>query len=1546
MSSAKADLPLMRTAYVPPRSNSTAIVEIEDQLNKDQEKKDSEVVEKRDDSSSAYIPNSLTNKRQELMNGRSLSSITIPESNEVISVDSASESGESAIDAIKLNSPHIQQRNSGIFNKSASINTRNNSRTSSIGNGLNFYSHLEGRKSLFSGSNHGYSYPINNSTLSLTSLNRRQFNASIYGSMSALSDSRLLNTFSPFYKGKTTYGGAAAYNRYAVGANAMRLTPTLIRPTSSLSNFSGSSLTNNVNSQGSENSTISSTAKRILDLINDFATPLSEAKKMASNLKSNPVSQMLPQARTRLNDHDLNESRSMRLSQLPTPYSRPAVILQPSGNASVLGTSCVALPPVKELQVPTMSQLLQMKKLQSTTEKVRKITQNSERSTEYTLPEIECSDKNSKGLEKDNQKHTNKVRNKITRSARASAAAKCLENEEPPATVNLPNIAFPLMQSVPKIDIQLNKASDANKTTSDIQSSKLPTTTELLKTKEMSSSKPASLAFTFSEKNVPTETTVPSPDNKQRQVDSFLPKSTIKYFTFSQPIPIVGDVLALQYVAQNEKDKYQFSPPLDIIDSPALKPIEANKGKSKETLQKAGSCLDTLKKPFILPSKSPESNSAEKVSLSNADFTSSASFGNQFKKSSNEWECTVCLVRNKSDATKCVACETPSKQNTFKSQPAVNSLSQFKKASNEWECDACLVRNKSDANKCVACETPSKPNAAKIQTTVNPSFPIASSFGQQFKKSSDEWECEVCMVRNKETIKCVACETPQKCDAVKCPPIKNTFGDAFIIKSDTWKCPTCLISNKNEIGACLACQTKKPGSTNASQCPLPAPQFKFGFTDATKTKNMADVGFKTIAAQQTLSKWECDACMTRNDCNRTKCACCEQPKPGAGSNAEATSSTSNKFEFGATAASKFKFGFGSGPNGSKEEDIRKEISAKTEEVKKPIKTTFGSPQLANAHGGFQFGFNAATTGSKTDATDYSIKVTDPPHTAVSASSVVSSLSEKPTIAPPPAGLESGPKILATPFSPTSVPTQTKSSTPSVSTASVKFSLPPTSSSTKDDKEKSLPVFGFGKSSALSTTGGFSFGSKIEAIGTSSVEIAKSSSNNTPLKEAATKIPTFAFASSAANTSIVSSASVVSSTLKTTAPETTSTTTTSIKTSAMSVVKPVFSFGMNTSNVSSINSPTSPALSSFVFGSNSANSSAVATTANMLFGSVTSTSIVTSTTNSTTIKTTSALSTGTTASASANIFGSFSGGDTSKASTLPIFGSSFNSPANNNLSSVSSSTNNSTTNMPQFGTFGSKASSNVFGSFGNAGTAKPAVEGQNGTLPATSLFGNAIASQSNQSKITGVVFGTKNENSTTATTTTSASTGPVTSTSTWPKRSFIFGSNASSSTITPAHTNKNENKEVAKTSVFGTFDSSSTNSSSQQQTSIFGVPISNVGPSLTSSVTSATGPTSFSTNLFNTNSAPAATNIFGANSSGNAATPAPAFGSSPFGGSASSTSATPTFGAVPAASGTTFGNFSGSAISTTTNTTEVKKPEAAFNFGAAPAAQSTTVSKNQ
>eukprot|EP00105_Crassostrea_gigas_P005465 XP_011419085.1 PREDICTED: nuclear pore complex protein Nup50-like isoform X2 [Crassostrea gigas] len=94
-----------------------------------------------------------------------------------------------------------------------------------------------------------------------------------------------------------------------------------------------------------------------------------------------------------------------------------------------------------------------------------------------------------------------------------------------------------------------------------------------------------------------------------------------------------------------------------------------------------------------------------------------------FKPAPGSWTCGTCMIQNKGDVSKCVACQTSkpgagaSNSQTTSAAPALGSKETqpslstlFKPAPGSWTCDTCMIQNKGDVSKCVACQT-SKPGA-------------------------------------------------------------------------------------------------------------------------------------------------------------------------------------------------------------------------------------------------------------------------------------------------------------------------------------------------------------------------------------------------------------------------------------------------------------------------------------------------------------------------------------------------------------------------------------------------------------------------------------------------------------------------------------------------------------------------------------------------------------------------------------------------------------------------------------------------------------------
>uniref|UniRef100_A0ACB8FC46 Uncharacterized protein n=1 Tax=Sphaerodactylus townsendi TaxID=933632 RepID=A0ACB8FC46_9SAUR len=281
--------------------------------------------------------------------------------------------------------------------------------------------------------------------------------------------------------------------------------------------------------------------------------------------------------------------------------------------------------------------------------------------------------------------------------------------------------------------------------------------------------------------------------------------------------------------------------------------------------------------------------------------TAASGFGEISKPTSSYWQCEACLVKNKATDSKCIACQTAKVSTSDGTKhsgtlnvaikPAVSTTGtqgfgdKFKAAAGTWDCDTCLVQNKPEATKCVACETTKPgtgvkpalvmPVVTENTTTVSSSSrytdtTVTLGFGDKFKKPKGSWECSVCLVSNKaEDSKCVACQSdkpggsvPVVSSSASClPSLSGGFLglDKFKKPEGSWDCETCLVQNKAGATKCVACESAKPGSkveekslsaaTPAAASSAPsAPLFKFGIqsssSDSAQTPGSTGKDFK------------------------------------------------------------------------------------------------------------------------------------------------------------------------------------------------------------------------------------------------------------------------------------------------------------------------------------------------------------------------------------------------------------------------------------------------------------------------------------------------------------------------------------------------------------------------------------------------------------------------------------------------------------------------------------------------------------------------------
>ncbi|XP_020805110.1 nuclear pore complex protein Nup153 isoform X2 [Drosophila serrata] len=1155
---------------------------------------------------------------------------------------------------------------------------------------LEFYGNLLSNKSLFNTIN--VQPTLHNSTWSLNSLsNRRTFNATIYGSTSALSDSRLLShrgsttssvssSSSPFYKGPTAFGGNSANNRFfnrsSSAASSLRsinsrtgmpvqltgLKPTEMR-TKNPAETSGGALSSSSRSIDNRNPVMSKTTHRILNLLDRYSTPLIDVKRMGSTLKEH-------QSSRRLRDN----------APAGSPYSVPQSSGNNTGSVQSPNASLAELRSNK-LLLPTMQQLLERRCLNRVTTNTRNLIQtqrqnaglaeNSDvkKAATKTLPSSVTATAAGVDQPHSHSHRSNKMRSKLSHQTGRSKESRDEEPAPPPP--DLPQISFPDMASTPKFDLVIDKTS--------LHKAIVPSSTE---------SKTENNIATIATK--PNFLVNPQPMNAVSFAANGSATATDRLFTFAKPTPL----------SSNSQDNSMAE-------------------------------LSVAKPGFSFTAPSALHEEAEHPATNGLP---AQGFGEQFKKSGKEWDCDVCMVRNKVEASKCVACETP-KPEAAKAAPAPTLFEQFKKSSKEWDCDVCMVRNKIEASKCVACETP-KPGAAKAAAQAAPSslapiVPIGAGFGDRFKKSSSAWECDSCMVTNKEEdSKCIACTTPRM--AAKPTKINNFplttasgvgFGDAFKPKTGQWECKTCMLMNQPTAVECVACQsenprlsstseptsssssssaassaTSKPASPHAANSVSSSTSFKFGFTPGIAAAPKPDAGFQQLVASQKAASWNCDACLAQNDMSRNKCICCEQLKPGSSPTSSVLpvcggGNSVPKFNFGFAHTQLAKSGF------TKEETKATTATSSTEETDAAVPAPAPAPAPSQ-----QFVFRAPNTSSPASSSNATTTTT--------------------------------------------ATTTTSSSTPAL--AGFTFGAPPSSSSTVSSSSANSmptakPLFSFsgaGSASAVSSTSSQQPAPKTETLSFGATNtITTTSSTGFSLKPAATPAPatglTFAAISASASAAAPTPA-------------------------AAAAAAPSFSFATQPKPVS-----TPAAAGTFFFGQPTTETSAAPTVSaagvSSIFGSTAAAAAITSTaassvsTNSTVVSSAAAVAPSNpmlfsfggankqaeeTSAAKPFVFGS-GGLGAAATTTMPSFGWPSNGATGMSSTSSSSSINAVTStaavsssqsvmmtqpifanSTPMFGAPSSVASSSsLFGSTATTAAATPAAVnlGGNGGLP--TVFGN-------------------------------------------------------------------------------------------------------------------------------------------------------------------------------------------------------------------------------
>ncbi|OAD55887.1 E3 SUMO-protein ligase RanBP2 [Eufriesea mexicana] len=718
-------------------------------------------------------------------------------------MDDNSESSESTSGCSSL----IPQTNRQEAPSNVSYSSQFSNRKKFNDDKLSFTNHMQSPRSLF----------LSNNTRDSLSSRRPSFNASIITN----TPDRASPLASPFYSGNITFGGANAAglkrgrNLFNSSNEIQLKVPKRTRVEVKPSNTAG------VDSSG-----MSQTAKKILEALEHFSSPITDAKKIPLKMMNNTSS--VSKKRTR---EEMTSTTKVGLRHL-----------------------------TRELTVPTIPDILKLRrrqKLQDTTAAARKIV--SARSEpppqqEYHLRTQAAED----------SKHHGKVKTKTTN----------LEQENTVEPINLPNIPLPI-SSLPNFNFMPSTGSKvADK--ADIDKGDTFTFASPIKVTNTTTKNLKSINnFTFS---TPINADKQSTDKSN---DSNSPSKKRKVQLDSNT-ESTNDKINKVILDTNKDDDIT-----EVVNSKSNTQNISIMWECSECLFKNN---DSETRCFACKASKPnikDKNTSEVSISSNTNelkATVKDHFGSEFKLSNNQWECTSCFVRNKQNDTNCVACSALKPDTKQESKFVKHEMPE-----KCWECPKCKVDVSENSITCFSCNTP-KSSTLKIspQKNINPTDNTNISINQnirtpfniinpdktmdKFKPSKDTWECPCCMVRSSVYVdSCPCCNTAKPSIGVttkSVPSVSNGFGDKFKKPEGEWNCDTCMLQNEAKNTKCVACGDSKPGSkkldnttpanTNSNlqfnfDMPANASGFKFGIDKSGQEKTDSTIstnGFKFGENQQ------------------------------------------------------------------------------------------------------------------------------------------------------------------------------------------------------------------------------------------------------------------------------------------------------------------------------------------------------------------------------------------------------------------------------------------------------------------------------------------------------------------------------------------------------------------------------------------------------------------------------------------------------------------------------------------------------------------------
>lgn len=688
---------------------------------------------------------------------------------------------------------------------------------------VNFSAHLQRAKSLFT--NRSYISPR------LKNYRLRNPRSALYRSTSSLCDNNSVSSnassamSSPFYNGQTTFGGASAMSRRMNSTLSQDQQHLLHRPKVP-TNLVTSRSTSALNSiAGSGSASMSNTAKRILDVMSKYNTPLTEVRRISNALPSIAEASALSKRKSlletelNLTANETEKANKRALNKPNTPYNRP------------LGRNPVESVPTAELHVPSMPELLQLKKFAANTVKIRDIASNSDSalnkpavvvaaaaagassttsllsssaakgasnefkftktiSTNRTDRDLDASN-NNKSVQNSNfesisnnnnnandanKRHKNKIRNNLTRRRTGRGA----DDDLMPEPLDLPNVPLMMQTKESAQPFQLQNVSNQKTTGGTLDNG-------------------IQIPFKFK-----TSNTNPSISAKEKQTngnnsdvnnkfDSSPFKSTLgqtnSFSSRKNTSCTVDSPFKLQHTMNNSKktEEATTKPAVATAAAAAVSPV---------------STASTIVAPTY--------RFTEPIVVNQLPKSFGASQPNNLGRRSD-----YSFSAPKYVSDKCVA-----------ELPRTDTSKSF----NNFKFDSKPVNNKISSDSGIAETTLGSSQAVKSSSNVT-SGSADSEFGKPVSSVST-------VAGNDDSFKSLVAKQ----------------------KQDKWSCNDCLASVDAAVIKCPCCGATKPAAASKPTPQLAKPAQK----EAAPAAPVDDI-FKSIVAKQKQSKWECKDCMAQND---------------------------------------------------------------------------------------------------------------------------------------------------------------------------------------------------------------------------------------------------------------------------------------------------------------------------------------------------------------------------------------------------------------------------------------------------------------------------------------------------------------------------------------------------------------------------------------------------------------------------------------------------------------------------------------------------------